>query len=479
MSDRGTAIDEKTTVRADKRSLLWNSRFLWHDQLLGERLYFFSLLRFAAAASIAVGAFVAKHVAGINGLRTTDLYYCATVLAIYNVVLLIAVRRYREPEQVERDFRRLVWTGHACIVVDYLVLTYGVWLVGGSRSPFLAFFILHTTVASILLSRRAAFAHSAFAYSLLAGIVTGEWLKWIPSNRPVGAIFGDSNGDIRPTLTVLFVYGLLILTSTYLMTGIASALRAGERHLRSAREELENIADLRRAFLHVVFHDLRSPISTVATLLNSLAAGVAGPISDKQTDWIERAENQLKEILSLLRDLRLLADIDTGALDGVMESVDMLACLREVIEDHLESAQQGGLKLQAELPSTLGQIYGINRLLREAVVNYITNAIKYTPSGGIISVRARQVNNMIRIEVVDNGPGIGDSDQERLFQEFTRLRTPGEKASSRPPGSGLGLYIVRRIAEVHHGRAGVMSKFGRGSNFFLELPAAKELPAMN
>jgi signal transduction histidine kinase len=261
------------------------------------------------------------------------------------------------------------------------------------------------------------------------------------------------------------------------MTGIASALRAGERRLRAAREELENVADLRRAFLHVVFHDLRSPISTVSTLLDSLTAGVAGPITDKQKDWIERAEVQLNGITALLRDLQLLADIDTGALDGVMESVDMLACLREVVEDHIESALQGGLKLQAELPCTLGQVYGISRLLREAVVNYITNAIKYTPSGGTISIRARQVSDLIRIEVVDNGPGIGDSDQECLFQEFTRLRKQGEKRTSRPPGSGLGLYIVRRIAEVHHGRAGVSSKFGKGSTFFIELPAAKVIPA--
>lgn len=471
MSHTDTAIGEKTAARGGKTHSLWSSRFLWHDQLLGQRLYLFSILRLLAAASIVIGASFAKHVVGIQGLPMADLYYCAAFLAVYGVGIMFAVRPYREPEQVERGFRLLVRIGHGSIVADYLVLTYAIWLVGGGRSPFLAFYLLHSTVASVLLSRRSACAHGAFAYLLLAGIVIGEWMQWIPSNRPVGAVFSGSNGDVRPVLAVLFVYGLLIATSTYLMTGIASALRAGERRLRRASEELEGVADLRRAFLHMVFHDLRSPISTVLSLLDSLASGVAGPITDKQKEWIERGGVQLRGTNALLHDLQLLADIETGELDGMMKPVDLLVSLREVIEDSTEAAHQGGFKLQAELPCTLGRVHGVDRLIREAVANFITNAFKYSPSKGTIAVRARQMSDTIRIEVVDHGAGIGESDQELLFQEFARVRKSGENRSSRPPGSGLGLFIVRRIAEVHHGHAGVVSKFGKGSTFFIELPA--------
>jgi signal transduction histidine kinase len=255
------------------------------------------------------------------------------------------------------------------------------------------------------------------------------------------------------------------------MTSIARALRAGEKRLRSASEELEQVANLRRSFLHVVLHDLRSPVSTVVTLLNSLATGIAGTLNDKQRDWVDRAEIQLRGLLDLLHDLQILADIETGRLDGAMQPVDMLTSLKEVVEDHKEAAQQRGIKLQAELPFALGQVQGLDRLIREAVANYITNAIKYTQWGGVVSVRARNVNDTIRVEVVDNGPGIGDADQDRLFGEFVRVQKPGEPRSSRPPGSGLGLSIVRRIAEVHGGRAGVNSKLGKGSTFFIELPA--------
>lgn len=258
------------------------------------------------------------------------------------------------------------------------------------------------------------------------------------------------------------------------MTGIAAALRTGEQRLRKVSEELEQTADLRRAFLHVVLHDLRSPVSTVITMLEMLASGASGPLSEKQQDVASRAESRLRGLMNLLHDLQLLSDIETGHLEGVTEPVDILASLREVIEEHQDQAQQRGIKLSAELPYALGKVHGVDRLLREAVANYITNAIKYTPSGGVIAVRARHVDCIIRVEVVDNGPGIAPADQERLFQEFVRIRKPEQARASFAPGTGLGLSIVRRIAEVHGGHAGVASKIGKGSTFFIELPACEK-----
>lgn len=471
MSIMESVKSETKTVPDGKRLSLWNSRFLWHNQLLGQRLYVFSLVRFPAAAGIVVAALFARHVVGIEGLRVADLYCCAAFLAIYNLGVVLAVHPYRDPEQVERGFGLLSKIAHGTIVTDYLVLTYAIWLLGGGRSPFLAFYLLHAILASVLLSRRAAFAHAAIGYLLLAGIVVGEWMQWIPRNRPLGAVFEGSDQDIRPILTVLFVYGLLTATATYLMTGIASALRAGERRLRTATEELDDLAKLRRAFLHVVLHDIRSPVSTVVTLLETLAAGDVGPLSDKQKERIVRAEAQLRGMLSFLHDLQVLTDLEAGGLADAMEPVDLRISLGEVVEDHMDAAQQGGLELRTELPDTLAKVQGVDRLLREAVANYITNAIKYNPPGKAITVRARQLNEMIRIEVADNGSGIAGSDQERLFREFVRVRKHTDKASSRPPGTGLGLSIVRRIAEVHRGRAGVVSQLGQGSTFYIELPA--------
>ena len=117
-------------------------------------------------------------------------------------------------------------------------------------------------------------------------------------------------------------------------------------------------------------------------------------------------------------------------------------------------------------------VFGVPRLLQESLTNYVDNAIKYTPAGGRITARVRSGESpaMFRVEVSDTGVGISREDQTRLFSEFTRLGR-GHPAVKGVPGTGLGLSIVRRIVESHGGRVGVESEPGKGSTFWLELPA--------
>jgi signal transduction histidine kinase len=441
--------------------------------LLGERLHFFARLRLLAAAGILVGALFATYVVGIDGLSIGALAGCAAFLALYDAAVLQAVRPYRRPEQAVGGYRRLVFIAHGTIVLDYLVLTCSIWLVGGSQSPFLAFYLLHAILASVLLSRRAAFAHALIGYLLLAGLVVGEWSGAIPTHRPIGAVPGGVETDYRLMLTVLFVYGLLTAVATFLMTGIAGRLRDGERRLRAASEDLERLANLRRAFLHVALHDIRSPVATVVTMLDNLSVGLGGPLTDTQADWVRRADARLKGLFDLLRDLQMLADLETGRIEGVMEPVDVAMVVQAMVEEHADSAGQHGVRLAAELGERLPRMKGIDRLLRQAVANYLTNAIKFTDAGGNVVVRATSAGTFVRVAVSDDGPGISPADQARLFQEFARV---GKVREGRPsvPGTGLGLSIVRRVAEAHGGRAGVESEEGKGSTFFLEIPEWRE-----
>jgi signal transduction histidine kinase len=446
---------------------------LWHSLFLGERLHFFARLRLLVAGGILVGAGFATYVVGIQGLNIGALAACAAFLVVYDLVVFALVGPYRRPEQAVGGNRRLVAVAHGTIVLDYLVLTCTIWLVGGSQSPFLAFYLLHAILAAVLLSRRAAVVHALIGYLLLASLVIGEWSGAIPRHRPIGAVPGGLSTDYRLMLTVLFVYGLLTAVATFLMTGIAQLLRDGERRLRAASEDLERLANLRRAFLHVVLHDLRGPVATVVTMLDNLAVGLAGPLNDTQADWVRRVDARLHGMLELLRDLQILAELETGRIDGVMKPVDTATLLRTTVDDHADPAEQRSVHLKVELGDRLPPVNGVERLLKQAVTNYLTNAIKFAPAGGNVVVRASRVGALVRIEVTDDGPGISPEDQARLFREFARVGKPPEGRSA-APGTGLGLSIVRRIAEAHGGRAGVESDIGKGSTFFLEIPAAGE-----
>jgi signal transduction histidine kinase len=152
-----------------------------------------------------------------------------------------------------------------------------------------------------------------------------------------------------------------------------------------------------------------------------------------------------------------------------MVAVDLRAIVQEVVEEYADLAQQRRQSLTAELPDSLPPVRGIARLLREALVNYVTNAIKYSGDGRTIVVRVRAQDASLRVEVQDDGPGIPPERQTHLFEEFVRIsRGKGAEA-----GTGLGLSIVRRIAEAHAGQVGVESTPGQGSCFFLTLPVFK------
>jgi signal transduction histidine kinase len=436
--------------------------------MLGERLYLFARLRFLAAAGILVGGVFATYVVGIPGLNLPALAGTALFLAAYNVCIFLAVRPRNGLFNGKLDQRRLVTIAHVSILLDYLVLTFAIWLVGGAGSPFRAFYLLHVILAGILLSRRAAYVLAAVGYLCLAGLMLGEWADVIPRNGGPGFHL-----DYQSVVTVLFVYGLLTTVTAVLTTGIVRLLRASEQGLRAASERLERLADLRRSFLHVVLHDLRSPVGTVVTMLEGLGGGIDGPLDEAQKHRVDRATQRLRNLLDMLHGLRVLADLETEHLDSLMAPVDLLGTVRATVEDHVDAAEHKGHTLRAELPEALPAVRGIERLLREAVANYLTNAIKYTEPGGAIVVRALQKDAKVRVEVTDNGPGISAQDQARLFQEFARAGQAGARRS-RASGLGLGLSIVRRIAEAHGGRAGVASQVGQGSTFFIELPVSAE-----
>jgi len=218
---------------------------LTHSLLLGERLYLFARLRFLAAAGILVGGLFATYVVGIEGLNLWALASAAGFLAAYNVWVFLTVRPHRGQRMEESAQRRLACVAHASILLDYLVLTFAIWLVGGAESPFLAFYLLHAILASVLLSRRAAYGHALLGYLLLAGLVLGEWSGAIPRHRPIGAVPGVAELELRVVVTLLFVYSLLTAVTTVLTTGIVRLLRKNEQGLREASDRLEGLADMR------------------------------------------------------------------------------------------------------------------------------------------------------------------------------------------------------------------------------------------
>lgn len=442
-----------------------------YRRLLGSRLYLHTWVRLIFSAGTIAGALFARHVVGIQNLPVRSLVLLGLVVALYNTFFWLIARRHRDLEKfTPATYQRLLAAMYGVILLDFLGLTVGVWLVGGSRSPFLVFYMLHVILSCLMLSRRAAIAFTVLAYGLLASLVVGEWSGVIPPHQPVGAVAGAGPLDGRYAVTMLGVFALLFGLTAYLLLESVSLLRHGEQRIQLAGAELSRLSGLRRDFLHIAVHNLKSPIGAATMFLRNLKSGRAGPVTDTQGEWLDRALQRLDGMTEFLQNLLVLSSLETEMIEDEVTEVDVGELLEEIVKEYRDLAEERQQTLSFEAERYLPRASGIKRLLREAVVNYVANATKYTPNGGRIVIRARYLAPYVRIEVEDNGVGIAAEDQAKLFGEYVRLDQRGLHAAW-PGGTGLGLSIVKRVAEGLGGRVGVESESGQGSTFYLELPA--------
>lgn len=445
---------------------------LTHDRLLGRRLILHARARFLLVPALIGGAYFAKHVIGVAGLDVAALTRLAIVVAIYNTVIMWMAVPRRDPRHAAKHRSSLRALLLVSMVLDFLALTVAVWLVGGARSPFLAFYIFHLVITSFLLPRNAALFSTLLATVCLSGLVLGEYTGLIPTRSPAGAVSGVGPLDGRYVVTVLTVYTTLFVLISLLMTGLLQLIRAAERANQEKAIELEKLSTMRREFLLVALHDVNSPIGVVSMLVRNLREGICGPLQPAQDEQLDRVLKHLKELEQFLYELRVLSQVDSADLTEHGTEIPVGFLLGEIVEQQLDYASSHGHTLSVEPSGAVGLVFGVPRLIHEAIANYITNAIKYTPDGGTITAHVAEHNGTVRVEVRDNGVGISQGDQRRLFREFVRVgRT--NPVVKRAKGTGLGLSLVRRIVEAHGGSVGVQSDPGQGSTFWLELPACR------
>lgn len=464
-ADQGTCESPPTA--------LGPAELLTHRRQLATLLCAHAGVRATVAITIVVGAWFGSKVVGIEGLNVSALSLLALIIGAYNVVVWLVSRPDCGRPVTDSDRLRILRVLMiATIVLDDVCLAVAIWLVGGPRSPFLAFFILHVIITALLLSRRDAIITMVLAYALLAGVTVGEAAGVLPPQHPAGAVVAPGPIDWLYGLTVLVVFALLFGLAGLMLTGLSTLLRTGERRLRDANRELARLSALRKDFLQVTTHNIQSPVGAATMFLENLQQGLAGSLDETQSRWVERALDRLQGLNAFLRDLTLLSTVETGELEQRMHPVAVLPLVTELASAYRDQAGQRRHALCVRTEEEGLYVLGIARLIREAVVNYLTNAIKYTPPGGRICVAAMREGDEVVIEVSDNGPGIPPDAQGQLFTELTSIATARGLSAER--GTGLGLSLVKRIAELHGGRVSAESKVGVGSTFRIHFPLLRQ-----
>jgi len=452
---------------------------LSYRELLGRRLVLNSRVRFVVGGSLLVGPWLGLATGGLEPWAIPVLSGAAALLLALNAVLFREARAHADPGTSAAAYERLRRLVYITVGADYLVLALAVALLGGVRSPVMAFYLLHVVLGNMLLTRDTAITVSVVAYLLICGQAYGEVAGWMPAPALRSAAFATPLDDTT-AFAIAVTYGILIVLVDGLMISLVERIRAGERDLLLQNERLDQLSRLRREFLRVAIHNLRSPVGASQMLLENLVSGLAGPLNRQQQDWVLRVGRRMEGLQEMLEDLQVLGELETEDVARQAERLRLADVVRDVVDDYDEQARAAGIELRPVEGENVPEVRGIRRLLREAVVNYVTNAIKYAPRSGPVVLETKALladrERWARVEVRDRGPGIRSEVVPLLFEEFAR-GVQRQAGPEHPASSGLGLSITRRIMETHGGRVGVDSQPGEGATFWLEMPSADQAEA--
>jgi signal transduction histidine kinase len=248
---------------------------------------------------------------------------------------------------------------------------------------------------------------------------------------------------------------------------VASAvqnIRAYETE-RKTVEELRRLSALRADFVSLVSHELRTPMAAVIGSARTLQQRWRELSAGQRESFLELIAGETSRLAELISDVLDTSRIEAGTFSFRFRDVDLV----QLVHDVVATAQLGQdeVLLRANVDDLLPEIRGDAERLRQVLTNLVDNAIKYSPAGSEVEVRAYQEDGRVRIDVRDRGPGIAKEDQKLIFEKFGRVTGAGATR----PGTGLGLFIARSIAEAHGGVLEVQSVPEQGATFTLELPA--------
>ena len=233
---------------------------------------------------------------------------------------------------------------------------------------------------------------------------------------------------------------------------------------RKTVEELRRLSALRADFVSLVSHELRTPMAAVIGAARTLQQRWRELSPEHRESFLDLIAGETNRLADLIGDVLDTSRIEAGTFSFRFAEVD----LGRLVTDAVATAQVGQdeVQLRADVRAPLPEIRGDGERLRQVLTNLIDNAIKYSPAGAEVEVRAYQEDGLVRIDVRDSGPGIAKDDQKLIFEKFGRVTGSGATR----PGTGLGLFIARSIAEAHGGALDVDSAPDQGSTFTLELP---------
>lgn len=340
---------------------------------------------------------------------------------------------------------------------------------------FLTLIILSVGVR-LLVSRAASMAFFAGSFGPMAFLLFLRLItEWAPADAVLAAMIpiyaGNLMFDARRHTKKSFTEAQL----RFGMNDMAKELeRARDEALRE-RAEAESANRSKTAFLANMSHELRTPLNAILGFSEIISRECLGPVgSPRYREYAGDIHSSGTHLLSLINDLLDVAKIESGRMEISPNLLRARHCLESALKFVSVRARERKQILTIDVDSTAELLYADERALRQIVINLVSNAVKFTPEGGQIEVRARSnPDGEFVLSVSDNGAGIAKEKIQAVFEPFSQINNQFDRSSV---GTGLGLALVRGLVQLHGGRAWLESVEGEGTSAYVVFPNAPEIP---
>jgi len=225
------------------------------------------------------------------------------------------------------------------------------------------------------------------------------------------------------------------------------------------------IEKLKQSFIAMVSHELRSPLMSVNVCLEMLERGFLGELTQEGTKTVNTASRSVLRLIALVNEILDAERLESGSISILVEPLNLEDVFVLSVSSISALADSKGIKVEADEPDV--EMMADSDRLVQVIVNFLSNAIKFSPEGGTVKLTAEKIDNIVEISVIDQGRGIPPEHLELIFERFHQVEHDDAKLKG---GTGLGLAICRAIVDGHHGKIGVESKVGEGSRFWFKLP---------
>ncbi len=433
------------------------------------RAYWLIRLRWMAVVFLVAAVMAANFLFSIT-LPLNKLLILAGGIVIYNY-LLYDLLKHNLTWKGKRPSTHIVENVISFqISADFFILTLILHFSGGIENPFYFYFVFHTIIASILLTKMQSYLQATLGIFLFGLLIFLEYKGYIPHYTLEGYVKHNMYKDGSNIVGTFAVFSSTLYLVVYMTTSICELLRKQQDNFERANKLLKEKDHLKNEYVLRLTHDIKGHIAAIQSCLGIVDDQMVGPLNEKQADLVERAYRRANKCMTFITALLKLTRMKlTGRIDKQYFS------LKNTFFNALATVENRAskklIKVQYEIEGDFDEIFGEPFLIEETITNLLFNAIKYTPQKGHVKLRGIDKGDRVLFEVIDNGIGIPEEELGNIFDEFYRAENARKIERD---GTGLGLSIAKQVVQRHGGTITVKNNQNAGCTFSFSLPKAEQ-----